>query len=110
MIRQRFSKKVRLLSRGEFNRVAREGKRLVGKYLCIEYRLAPRLRLGITASGRYGSSPERNRFKRLIREAFRKSYRHLPKLELNVVPRQSAKQAGGNDILQELNRLLHGPQ
>jgi ribonuclease P protein component len=101
-----FSKAVRLRKRGEFQRVAREGKRLVGKYLCVDYRPAGLLKLGISASARFGSSPERSRFKRLVREAFRKSYALLPPLELNVVPRQLAKNARCADIEHELIRLL----
>jgi ribonuclease P protein component len=101
-----FTKDVRLLSQREFRRVVREGNRLVGRYLCIDYRRAPKLKLGISASGKYGSSPERNRFKRLVREAFRQSYSTLPPLELNVIPRQCAKKACCGDIADELVRLL----
>lgn len=101
-----FSKEVRLRTRSEFQKVAKEGKRLVGRYLCVDYRPAKTARLGISASGRYGSSPERNRFKRLVREAFRQSYAKLPSLDLNVIPRQCAKQASCSNIADELIRLL----
>jgi ribonuclease P protein component len=101
-----FPKAVRLRTRGEFQRVAREGKRLVGRYLCVDCRPAAKARLGISASSRYGSSPERNRFKRLIREAFRQGYHSLPALDLNVIPRQCAKQASCANIREELTRLL----
>jgi len=101
-----YSKAMRLRSSREFQRVSREGKRLVGKFLCVDCRPAPQLKLGISAPARYGSSPERNRFKRLIREAFRLSYSVLPPLELNVIPRQSAKGARCADIVDELVRIL----
>jgi len=65
------------------------------------------LKLGISASTRFGSSPQRNRFKRLVREAFRISYHRLPSLELNVIPRQCAKNAHCKDIENELTRLLN---
>jgi len=61
--------------------------------------------LGITASGRYGSSCERNRFKRLIREAFRLNRSRLPAAELHIVPRQHAKEAKLNEIATELTEL-----
>lgn len=99
-------KKLRLLRRGEFLRVSREGKRLVGRFLCIDYRPAKRGRLGISASNRYGSAPERNRFKRLIREAYRQSYSSLPPYELNIIPRQCAKKASCTNILDEIRSLL----
>jgi ribonuclease P protein component len=101
-----FSKNVRLRSRREFQRVAKEGKRLVGRFFCIDYRPARLLKLGISASTKYGSAPERNRFKRLIREAFRQAYSSLPSYELNIVPRQCAKKALAQEIREELTRLL----
>lgn len=101
-----FRPDMRLKSRREFQRVAREGKRLVGRFLCIDYRRASKSKLGISASARYGSAPERSRFKRLVREAFRKNYMNLPRYELNVVPRQLAKNARFADISEELLQLL----
>lgn len=101
-----FSKAVRLRTRGEFQKVAKEGKRLVGRYLCVDCLPAKTARLGISASGKYGSSPERNRFKRLVREAFRQSYAKLPSLDLNVIPRQCAKEASCSNIVDELIQLL----
>ncbi len=103
----RFPKEARLRSRREFQRIAKEGQRRVGRFLCVDVRFGDRLKLGISASGRYGASHERNRFKRLVREAFRKNYSLLPpRLELNVIPRQIAKKAGSADIADELMRLL----
>lgn len=102
----RLTKAMRLRSRPEFRRVVREGYRLVGRLLCIDCRPAVTPRLGISASGRFGSAVERNRFKRLVREAFRVSYRSLPAVELNVIPRQGAKRALCPEVLAELTRLL----
>ena len=97
----------KLKKRGEFLTLAKQGNRLVGKFLCIDRREGSRLRLGITASGRYGNSPERNRFKRLVREAFRTARARLPpRLEINVLPRQKAKEAKMGDIQAEMLRLL----
>lgn len=103
----RLTKADRLLKRYEFLAVGRKRDRLVGKFLCIDRRKARSTRLGITASGRYGNSPERNRFKRLVREAFRRSRSSLPtNLEINVFPRQMAKEATMSHIQEELLRLL----
>lgn len=101
-----FPKSLRLTSRFEFQRVASEKRRVVGKYLCLDWRPAKQTRLGISASSRYGNAPERNRFKRLVREAFRHSKHSLPKVEINVIPRQFAKEASFSNIFYELNRLL----
>lgn len=64
-------------------------------------------RLGITAPSRYGNAPERNRFKRLVREVFRKNLCHIPSdFEFSVAPRQRAKKASEDDIRQELLDIL----
>ncbi|MBX7066903.1 MAG: ribonuclease P protein component [Parachlamydiales bacterium] len=82
----------------------REGKRLVGRFLCIDLRPAKKGRLGISASSKYGSAPERNRFKRLVREAYRQN--SLPSWEIHVVPRQCAKGAKFSDIQNEITTLI----
>ncbi len=44
--------------------------------------------LGITVSRRFGKAYRRNRFKRVVREAFRHALPYLPKnLQLNVLPK-----------------------
>jgi len=103
-----YSKKDRLLKRRDFKRVAREGKRLVGSRICVDRaRSFKGTRLGITASSHYGNAPERNRFKRLVREAFRLNRSRLPfGIDCNVIPRQFAKNATLSDIQEELIRLL----
>ena len=96
-----------LKKRFEFLSVMKQGDRLIGRFLCIDRKKGDRLRLGITASKRFGNSPERNRFKRLVREAFRTSFPLLPQdIEINVLPRQMAKKARMGDIQEELIRLL----
>jgi len=97
----------RLRKRADFLCTSRQGKRLVGKFLCIDVRRAPRLRFGITASKKYGHAPERNRFKRLVRETFRLERANLPLVECNVIPRERAKNAMQKDISQEILHLLN---
>ena len=95
-----------LKKRFEFKSIMNQGNRLVGQFLCIDRKKGESLRFGITASGRYGNSPERNRFKRLVREAFRTSRHLLPQdIEIHVVPRQRAKSAKMGDIQRELLKL-----
>ena len=102
---QVFPKSHRLLTRMDFARV-RSGKRIVGSYLVVDVRPSKSIKLGISASARFGSSPERNRFKRLVREAFRRSYSDLPLVEMNVIPRSYAKRASLQQIFEELNQLI----
>jgi ribonuclease P protein component len=102
----KFPQSARLKTRREFQRVAREGKRQVGKFLCIDCRPAAEPKLGISASNRYGSAPERNRFKRLVRESFRRHYPTLPPYHLNIIPRHPSKHAKYEDIEREMIGLL----
>jgi ribonuclease P protein component len=106
--RRTFSKKDRLLKRREYKRLSREGRRLVGVRICIDCaKSSGSTRLGITASTHYGNAPERNRFKRLVREAFRLSRHRIPSdVDLNVIPRKLAKTATLADIKAEFFNLL----
>ncbi len=106
-----FPKSARLRKRKEFLRLHKAGKRLVGRLVCLDVAkgLSPDPRLGISVSVKYGNSPERNRFKRMVREAFRIAYDQIPSfLDLHVVPRQLSKTSSSPAILQELLTLLKG--
>ncbi len=105
-----FPKSLRLRTRREFQRVSKGGERNVGRLICVDWRPANKPKLGISAPVRYGTAPERSRFKRLVREAFRKCYATLPRGEAHVVPRQAAKGAQESDIAKELIRLIHDTQ
>ena len=86
---QSFSKQVRLLKSSEFDAVyalrqsAADGMLIVnGKENELGH-----ARLGLTVSRRVGNAVARNRWKRLLREAFRLSRQRLPALDLVVSPR-----------------------
>lgn len=101
------SKSFGLKKRFEFQSVKAQGNRLVGRFLCIDQKKGAPLRFGITVSKKYGNSPERNRFKRLVRESFRTARHLLPQdSELNISPRNFAKHAKMSDIQNEMLHLL----
>lgn len=111
MDRCSFPKTARLRKRREFARLQKVGKRFVGRLLCVDIAQGSRElpRLGISVSSKYGNSPERNRFKRIVREAFRISYPSIPPfLELHIVPRQLAKESSSKEIQHELLWLVSG--
>lgn len=104
-----FPKSLRLRKRYQFQRVSHNAKRYVGSWMIIEAKptQGPNTRLGITVSRRYGKSNERNRFKRLVREAFRRCHLQFPKThDLNIRPRAHSKSASMQDIHQEMMRLI----
>ncbi len=86
-----FPKSARILKRGHFSQLHRAPHKFVGKQLVFDYRLGKSscARLGLTVSRKYGKSHERNRFKRLVREAFRLLRPHLPSdIEMNILPQR----------------------
>lgn len=81
----------------------------IGRYIIVDGRenRTNFTRLGLTVTCRYGSAPERNRFKRLTREAFRLNYNKLKSgYDFNIKPRSAAKQACMGDIMSELLRFI----
>ncbi len=89
--------------------MASHSKSHVGRFIIIEVRVnqMPHTRLGVTVSRRFGKSHERNRFKRIVREAFRSGRSALIQgYDLNIRPRSIAKEASSADIHQELFQLI----
>jgi ribonuclease P protein component len=104
-----FPKRLKLRERVEYQKILKIGQRLVGRLICLDWKKvsASETRLGITVSRRYGAAHERNRFKRIVREAFRTSYPLLPlSVDLHVVPRQRSKEATSSSMRIELLDLI----
>ena len=103
-----FPKRVRLRKRQDFKRMA-EGQRHVGQWIVLSLRQTehPFPRLGITVTRQFGKSHLRNRFKRIVREAFRLSLSHITHgVDILIRPRSFALGADMNQIKDELNALL----
>lgn len=107
-VKLQFPKSRRLRSRDEFRRIKKYGKRITGRTVIFDvltekfpYRL-----LGVTASKRFGNAVARNRFKRLIREAFRlQQYLLPPGLIINVSPRTNESMPTFQEILEDFTLL-----
>lgn len=91
-----FPRAKRLRQNGEFERVYQQNIYAADLVLVVQgCRNNGRItRLGLSVSRRTGNSVIRNRWKRLIREAFRTQQSHLPAgLDLVVRPRKGAQPA-----------------
>ncbi len=92
MADNRFPKRVRLLRPREFERVfaarASAGDASLAVYGALND--LGYARLGLTVSRRIGGAAARNRWKRLLREAFRLTQHRLPPLDLVCVARAAA--------------------
>jgi ribonuclease P protein component len=103
-----FPKNIRLRRPGQFQRVFRSGVKFVGEYLLVqsyqqEGGAFKSPRLGISVPKKYGKAVARNRFKRIVREAFRRCRHQLPQAtDLNVRPRTKALTAKRQDVEAEL--------
>jgi ribonuclease P protein component len=108
-IRYKFSKHVRLLKSKDFKKIAYRRARVKSKYIIIDYifDLTNPTRIGIAASKKFGKAHERNRFKRITKEAFRLSYAEIPfSISFVVRPTFEAKNAKMQDIQNEMITLL----
>ncbi len=104
-----FPKSLRLRTRFDYKRVAFRNRRHNGTYFVIEVRMneSSVTRLGMTVSRRFGDAHRRNRFKRIVREAFRLSYPDLIKgVDLNIRPHRDIPFLTMQQVQLELLRFL----
>ena len=92
----RWPKAARLLRRREFLAVQEQGARLhAGKYVVLGIpNGCGHARLGVTVSSKVANAVGRNLVKRWVREAFRAAAGELPAVDLVVIARSSALEAG----------------
>lgn len=64
---------LRLKKQSDFQKLFAKGKRMFSKSLTVIYTPSGHTRMGISVGKRHGKAVERNRIKRLLREAFRLS-------------------------------------
>lgn len=99
----------RLTRPSQFRVVYEKGRKVVGRGLILWAlpTTAPGIRLGVVASRRVGGSVQRNRARRLLREAFR-----LHRFEMNgpadvvIVARASLLEAGRAEVEADLLRAV----
>jgi ribonuclease P protein component len=106
---QKFPKSDRLLKRDGFRQVYEQGRkiqsRLFTAFLVANQKGNPRI--GITATRKIGNSVERNRARRLLREAFRKNKWLGPQgVDIVINVKRALLEAGYREVEGELVALL----
>lgn len=107
----RFPKALRLLSPREFERVF-DARLSASDSSIVLYGAAndfDHARLGVTVSRKVGTAVVRNRWKRLLREAFRLTQHELPHFDFVCLPRAAAPPAFAR-LLEALPLLAHSIQ
>jgi len=101
----------RLRRRAEFLRVYAEGRRIVGR-LVVGFEApsqAGRTRLGVTVTRKAGKAVERNRIRRRVKEAFRRSVDRPPAsaaVDLVFNVRDGVAEASFEALAEDLGKVL----
>lgn len=102
-----FSKQQRLLTRSDFASVRQKGYEKRGRFLRIRMMPSDSSKLGLIVSRRFGKAVVRNRFKRLIREAYRHLVHEWKKPNHFVIlPNKTAVKATHSELIEELRSLV----
>ncbi len=104
-----FPKKARLLKRGQYLKLSRQGKRVhTDCFIAIVLKeTAQNNRIGITISKKVGNAVERNRIKRIIREYFRHNKEKISEpVDINIIARKGLTALSNRKIIEKIDKLF----
>lgn len=104
-----FGRDARLRNRWQLDEMRASGRKMAGRYCVLIINKTPpdgMRRAAFLISRRYSlKAVERNRARRLFREAFRQIYGSLPPVWMILVPRQRMKAAKLADVMEDIQTL-----
>lgn len=106
-----FPRAVRLLHGAQFQHVFAQARRVPGRRFMVLYRYPevpqPSARLGLAIAKKHAKrAVDRNRIRRVAREAFRARRAALPAVDIIVLSRAGIPQASAAELRADLDRLL----
>ncbi len=108
-VSEKFPKTDRILKRDVFRRVYEEGRKIQFRYFTafVLTKQNDRARIGITTTRKMGNSVERNRARRLVREAFRRNKWLVPQgVDIVINAKRSLVEAAYRDFESEFITFL----
>jgi len=109
VVSEKFPKTDRILKRDVFRQVYEHGRKLQFRYFTgfVLEKPAQSARIGITATRKIGNSVERNRARRLVREAYRKNKWLVPdRVDIVINVKRSLVEAGYRELEGEFITFL----
>jgi ribonuclease P protein component len=106
---QRFSHKHRIRKANQFTYAIQKGKRFPQPHMmgCCVRSDTPCFRLGISIGRKFGDAHKRNRFKRLVREAFRQStLRDAVAADLVIMPNNAQPTLEWQIVQKEVEAIM----
>jgi ribonuclease P protein component len=104
-----FTKADRILSRSDFIRLSKTGKKIQNRHFIITFLTGrfERTRLGITVSKKVGKAVTRNRIKRYAREYFRRNRHHMTKSwDIQLIAKKEAADLSSKETVASLENIF----
>ncbi|MCK4578136.1 MAG: ribonuclease P protein component [Candidatus Marinimicrobia bacterium] len=105
-MKQTLARALWLKHKEDFTRVFDTGTKFQHKRIAARMVDSSTARVGCAVSSRYGSSVQRNRFKRRVRAVFRQRYQQLPCIDLVITPRHGRGEIPYREIEEFFSEII----